>query len=155
MAMVDVDSSCQFSVDSQPKSIVLVLGLVATQRSVCIHQMNRVNSRSDFGLNSVVVVIILIIITSQMAELIKMPFEGAASCGLKEPRCPDHPQKGSVYRGFTWHHIWMSADVDAVTKVNDVAICQITLESCSHKIKYFGRRPKYQTKSLHLSLKQM
>ena len=47
--MVDVDGSCQFLADSQPKSIGLVLGLAATRRSVCIHQMNRVNSRNDFG----------------------------------------------------------------------------------------------------------
>ena len=42
--MVDVDDSCQFSADSQPKSISLVWGLAATRRSVYIHQMNRVNS---------------------------------------------------------------------------------------------------------------
>jgi len=34
------------SVDSQPKSVGLVWGLAATRRSVCIHQMNRVNSRN-------------------------------------------------------------------------------------------------------------
>ena len=67
MAMVDVDDSCQFSVDSQPKSIGLVWGLAATWRSVYIHQMNRVNSRSDFGhddstINIVVAIIISIII---------------------------------------------------------------------------------------------
>ena len=49
MAMVDVDDSCQLSVDSQPKLIGLVWGLAATRRSVYIHQMNRVNSRNDFG----------------------------------------------------------------------------------------------------------
>ena len=49
MAMVDVDDSSQFSTDSQPKSTGLVWGLAATRRSVCIHQMNRVNSRNDFG----------------------------------------------------------------------------------------------------------
>ena len=42
---MDVDGSCQFSVDSQPKPT----GLVATRRSVYIHQMDRVNSRNDFG----------------------------------------------------------------------------------------------------------
>ena len=36
MAMVDVDDSCQFSADSQPKSIGLVWGLAATRRSVYI-----------------------------------------------------------------------------------------------------------------------
>ena len=66
MAMVDVDGSCQFSPDSQPKSIGLVRGLAATRRSVYIHQMNRVNSRNDVGhddstINIVVVIIIIII----------------------------------------------------------------------------------------------
>ena len=45
MAMVDVDGSI-LSADSQPKSIGLVWGLAATRRSVCIRQMNRVNSRN-------------------------------------------------------------------------------------------------------------
>jgi len=67
MAMVDVDDSCQFSADSQPTSIGLVLGLAAARRSVYIHQMNRVNSRSDFGhddstINIVMAIIIIIII---------------------------------------------------------------------------------------------
>ena len=35
--------------NSQPKLIGLVWGLAATRRSVYIHQMNRVNSRNDFG----------------------------------------------------------------------------------------------------------
>jgi len=35
--------------DSQPKSVGLVWELAATRRSVCIHQMSRVNSRSDRG----------------------------------------------------------------------------------------------------------
>ena len=65
MAMVDVDDTCQFLADSQPKSIGLVLGLAATRRSVCIRQMNRVNSRNDFGhddstINIVVAIIIII-----------------------------------------------------------------------------------------------
>ena len=42
---------------------------MATRRSVCIHQMNRVNSRNDFGhddsaINTVVIIIIIIIILS-------------------------------------------------------------------------------------------
>ena len=65
MAVVDVDGSCQFSADSQPKSFGLVWGLAATWHSVCIHQMNRVNSRNGFGHNdstiNIVVVIIIII----------------------------------------------------------------------------------------------
>jgi len=60
--MVDMDGSCQFSADSQPKPIGLVWGLMAIWRSVCIHQINRVNSRYDFGhddsiINTVVVII--------------------------------------------------------------------------------------------------
>ena len=48
------------------KSIGLVWGLAATRRSVCIHQLNRVNSRNDFGhddsaINIVVAIIIIII----------------------------------------------------------------------------------------------
>ena len=35
-----MDGSCQLSVGSQPKSVGLVWGLVATWHSVCIHQMN-------------------------------------------------------------------------------------------------------------------
>jgi len=67
VAMVDVDGSCQFSTDSQPKLNGLVWGLAATRRSVYIHQMNRVNSRNDVGhddstINIVVVIIIIIII---------------------------------------------------------------------------------------------
>jgi len=65
MAMVDVDDSCQFSADSQPKSIGLVWGLAITQSSVYIHQTNRVNSRNDFGhddkTTNIVLVIIIII----------------------------------------------------------------------------------------------
>ena len=66
MAMVDADGSCQFSADSQPKSIALVRGLAATRRSNYIHQMNRVNCRNDFGhddstINTAEVIIIIII----------------------------------------------------------------------------------------------
>ena len=49
MAMVDVDGSSHLLADSLAKSVGLVCGLAATRRSVCIHQMNRVNSRSDHG----------------------------------------------------------------------------------------------------------
>jgi len=71
MAMVDVDSSSHLSADSQPNSVGLVCGLAATRRSVCIHQMNRVNSRSDHGhedstinvtLSLIIIIIIIIII---------------------------------------------------------------------------------------------
>ena len=76
MAMVDVDDSCQFSADSQPKSIGLVWGLAATRRSVCIHQKNRVNSRNDFGhddstINIVMAIIIIIIFL--IPQVVKIP----------------------------------------------------------------------------------
>jgi len=63
--MVDVHGRCQFSADTQPKSIGLVWGLAANRRSVYIHQINRVNSCNDFGhddsiINIVVVIIIII-----------------------------------------------------------------------------------------------
>jgi len=66
MAKVDVDDSCQFSADSQPKSTGLVWGLAATRHSVYVLQMNRVNSRNDFGhddstINIVMAIIIIII----------------------------------------------------------------------------------------------
>ena len=60
--MVDVDDSCQFSADSQPKLIGLVWGLAATRRSVYIHQMNRVNSRNDFGHDDSTINIVMAII---------------------------------------------------------------------------------------------
>jgi len=63
MAMVDVDGSCQFSADSQPESIGLVWGLAATRRSVCIHQMNRVNYRNDFGCDASTINIVVAIVT--------------------------------------------------------------------------------------------
>jgi len=51
-----------------PKSIGFVWGLAATRRSVYIRQMNRVNSRSDFGHNNstinIVVIIIIIMVIS-------------------------------------------------------------------------------------------
>jgi len=69
--MVDVDDSCQFSPDSQPKSTGLVWGLAATWRSVYIHQMNQVNSRNDFGHDdstiNIVMAIIIIIQSSRTA----------------------------------------------------------------------------------------
>ena len=71
MAMVDVDDSCQFSADSQPKSTGLVWGLAATRRSVYIHQLNRVNSRNDFGHDNStinIVMAIIIITTAQTAQ---------------------------------------------------------------------------------------
>ena len=72
MATVDVDGSCQFSGDAQPKSIGLAGELAATRHSVYIHQINRVNSRNDFGHDdstiNIVVVIIIIMNTVRRAE---------------------------------------------------------------------------------------
>ena len=64
--MVDVDGSCQFSTYSEPKLVGLVWGLAATRGSVYIHQINRVNSRNDFGrdnstINTIVIISIIII----------------------------------------------------------------------------------------------
>jgi len=66
--MIDVDGSSYLSADSQPKSVGLVWELAATRCSVCIHQINRVNSRSDRGhddstTNVVVVIIIWLLLT--------------------------------------------------------------------------------------------
>jgi len=74
-----MDDTCQFSADSQPKSAGLVWGLAATRRSVYIHQMNRVNSRNDFGhddstVNIVMSIIILLLLSMHTFHtLSKMP----------------------------------------------------------------------------------
>jgi len=57
--MVDVDGSSHLLADSQSKSIGVVRGLAATRRSVCIHQMNRVNSRSDHGHDESTIIIVI------------------------------------------------------------------------------------------------
>ena len=61
----------------QPKSTGLVWGLAATRRSVYIHQMNRVNSRNDFGhddstinivlIINIVIIIIIAVISAKLA----------------------------------------------------------------------------------------
>jgi len=63
---MDVDSSSQFSADSQPKSLGLLWGLAATRRSVYIHQMNRVNSRNDFGRDDSTINIVVVIVISSI-----------------------------------------------------------------------------------------
>jgi len=63
MAMVDVDGSSHLSADSQPKSVGLVWELAATRGSVCIHQMNWVNSRSDRGHEDSTINIVISIIS--------------------------------------------------------------------------------------------
>ena len=65
--MIDVGGSRQFSADSHPKSIGLVCQLAGTRRSVCIHQMNRVNSRNDSGhYDSTVNIVVVTIISSNI-----------------------------------------------------------------------------------------
>jgi len=61
---MDVDGSCQFSADSQPKSIGLVWWLVATRHSVYIHYKNRVDSHNDCGHGDSTTNIIVVIITN-------------------------------------------------------------------------------------------
>jgi len=65
MAMVDVDDSCQLSADSQVDW--LGLGVGGHHPALSLHyQMNRVNSRNNFGhddstINIVMAIIIIII----------------------------------------------------------------------------------------------
>jgi len=54
--------SCQFSADSQPMLVGLIWGLAATRRSVCIHQMNGLNYRNDFGYYDSTINIVVVII---------------------------------------------------------------------------------------------
>ena len=79
---MDVDCSCQFSADSQPKSIGLVLA--ATRRSVYIHQMNRVNSGDDFGYNDRTIKIVLVIIII-ITVIDKMKY--TTNVGLQQDKC--------------------------------------------------------------------
>ena len=60
-----------------PSRLALSELLAATRRSVCIRQMNRVNSRNDSGhddrtINIVVVIIIIISITF-LPQVVKIP----------------------------------------------------------------------------------
>ena len=48
MAMVSADGSSQSFGGLTAQIGWFGLGLAATRRSVCIHQMNRVNSRNDY-----------------------------------------------------------------------------------------------------------
>jgi len=49
MAMLDVDGSSPLA-DSPAKSVGLVWGLMSIGHSVCIQQMNRVNSRNGLAM---------------------------------------------------------------------------------------------------------
>jgi len=46
MAMVDADGSCLFRRTHSPSWLAWWSGVAANRRVVCIHQMNRVNSRN-------------------------------------------------------------------------------------------------------------
>ena len=57
-------TSCRDIEDSQPKSTGFTWALASTRRSVNIHQINRVNSRNDFGhedstMNNVIVITVI------------------------------------------------------------------------------------------------
>jgi len=52
MATMDVDGS-SLPADSQTKSVCLVWWLAAIWRSVCIHRMNRVNSRNGLTMMTI------------------------------------------------------------------------------------------------------
>ena len=54
--------AANFRPTHSPKSIGFVWGLAATRRSVCIHQMKRVNSRNDFGDDDSTIIIVVVII---------------------------------------------------------------------------------------------
>ena len=75
---MDVDDSCQFSADSQPKSTGVVWGLAATWRSVYIHQMNWMSSRNDFGHDdsTINIVMAIIILYYYYSTLIMMVLNG-------------------------------------------------------------------------------
>jgi len=90
MAMVDVDGSSHLSADSQPKSVGLVWGLTATRRSVCIHQMNRVNSRSDHGhedstIKIVVELLLLLLLLMLTSEQMALQSKENMTRTLKKP----------------------------------------------------------------------
>ena len=101
---MDVDCSCQFSADSQPKSIGLVLA--ATRRSVYIHQMNRVNSGDDFGYNDrtikiVLVIIIIITVIDKMKYTTNVGLQQDKFTTASTTSCTTNPQQIEIaeFRG--------------------------------------------------------
>jgi len=56
MVAVGVDDG-SLNVDSQPKSVGLVWGLVAAWCSICIHRMNRVNSHNGLAMITLALVL--------------------------------------------------------------------------------------------------
>jgi len=89
---VDVDSSCQFSADSQPKWIDLVWGLAAMRCSVYIHQMNQVNSRNDSGHDdsTVKIVVITVIIINDTKRHVTRLNDVKVKCAMRSAMagCP-------------------------------------------------------------------
>jgi len=59
--MVDVNGSSHLLADSQRKLVGLVSGWSATRHSVCIHQVNRVNSRNGYCHDDSTINIIVVI----------------------------------------------------------------------------------------------
>jgi len=64
---------------SQPKSVGLVSGLAATRRSVYIHQMNRVNSRSDRGHDDSTINIVVELLLGRLLQVDLVTLEGEMS----------------------------------------------------------------------------
>jgi len=81
--------------NSQPKSVGLVWGLTATRRSVCIRQMNRMNSRSDRGHEDSSIIIIV--------ELLLLLIIN--SVHLRDRQLPtDLASFSSLPTGYTFEH---------------------------------------------------
>jgi len=82
--------SISLQVDSQPRSVGLVWGLVAAWRSVCIHQMNRVNSHNgltmiwNIGISIIIIIIIkeAVIVMSIFPSLQLLSPRGSVMCTL-------------------------------------------------------------------------
>jgi len=57
------------------KSVGLVWELAATRRSVCIHQMNRMNSRNGYGHDdstiNIIVIIMLLLLLTKTGNIVK------------------------------------------------------------------------------------
>ena len=92
-------------------SIGLVWGLAATRRSVYIHQMNRVNSRNDFGLDDSTINIVMAIIIIIIIIIIFAVSSAAACC--------------QCWSGSVVHRCWMRT-MSSVT-----SFCRCRWSCCS------------------------
>jgi len=105
MAMVDVDSVSHLSADSQPKSVGLVWELVATRHSVCIHVMNRVNSRNGFDHDdstiNISVGIIIILWTPVLSSQRRNNYAMQGKCQAGMVITPPLPSQNCC--GVEWH----------------------------------------------------